>query len=309
MPSSNMHNFFFIIFCLFLQNTEAKKLYKYKDEQGRLFFSDHPPKTKQQVEVRQLKVAAKRYVWLEQSGDKQKPEYFVINKYQGPVEIEVVLSQTENVHSKPVLPNRFIVQPGQSNTLFQMGGIDEFKSWRYTLEYRYTIGSPLATHDTHAIYSLPFAKGSQYPVSQGFGGEYSHNDKQNQYAVDIVMPVVTLIYAARSGVVMEVDNDYFKSGTKKAYKSRANSIRILHDDGSMAIYAHLALEKAQVYSGLKVSAGQLIGYSGNTGFSSGPHLHFAVQVNKGMELVSVPFEFMDTDGLAKEPAAGSLLIN
>ena len=290
MPSSNMHNFFFIIFCLFLQNTEAKKLYKYKDEQGRLFFSDHPPKTKQQVEVRQLKVAAKRYVWLEQSGDKQKPEYFVINKYQA-------------------LPNRFIVQPGQSDALFQVGGIDEFKSWRYTLEYRYTIGSPLATHDTHAIYSLPFAKGSQYPVSQGFGGEYSHNDKQNQYAVDIVMPVDTPIYAARSGVVMEVDNDYFKSGTKKAYKSRANSIRILHDDGSMAIYAHLALEKAQVYSGLKVSAGQLIGYSGNTGFSSGPHLHFAVQVNKGMELVSVPFEFMDTDGLAKEPAAGSLLVN
>jgi len=297
------------IFCLSHQDTEAKKLYKYKDEQGRWYFSDSPPKTKQQVEIRQLKVADKRYVWLEKTGDKQKPGYFVINKYQGPVEIEVVLSQTENVHSKPALPNRFIVQPGQSDTLFQVAGIDEFKSWRYSLEYRYTIGSPLAIHDVHAIYSLPFAKGSHYPISQGFGGEFSHNDKQNQYAVDIVMPVSTPIYAARPGVVMEVDNDYFKNGTKKAYKSRANSIRILHDDGSMAIYAHLALEKAQVYPGLKVSAGQLIGYSGNTGFSSGPHLHFAVQVNKGMELVSVPFEFMDTDGLAKEPVAGSLLVN
>jgi len=123
------------------------------------------------------------------------------------------------------------------------------------------------------------------------------------------MPVDTPIYAARAGVVMEVDNDFYKSGAKKAYKSRANSIRILHADGSMAIYAHLALEKAQAYPGLKVSAGQLIGYSGNTGFSSGPHLHFAVQLNKGMELVSVPFKFMGTDGLAKEPVVGSLLVN
>ena len=299
----------FVIFCLFQQHTEAKKLYKYKDEQGRWFFSDTPPKTRQQVEVRQLKAANKRYVWLEKTGDKQKPEYYVINKYQGPIEIEVIFNQTQNVFSTPELPNRFIVHPGQSGTLFQMAGIDGFKSWRYTLEYRYIIGSPLAIHNVHAIYTLPFAKGSQYPVSQAFGGKFSHTDKQNQYAVDIVMPVDTPIYAARTGVVMEVDNDYYKSGTKKAYKSRANSIRILHDDGSMAIYAHLALEKAQVYAGLKVSAGQLIGYSGNTGFSSGPHLHFSVQVNKGMELVSVPFKFMGADGLAKEPAAGSLLVN
>lgn len=298
-----------IIFCLFQQHTEAKKLYKYKDEQGRWFFSDTPPKTTQQVEVRQLKAATKRHVWLEKKGSKQKPEYFVINKYLGPVEIEVVLSQKQNVYSKPELPNRFIVQPGQSDTLFQMVGINELKSWRYTLEYRYIIGSPLAIHDEQATYSLPFAKGEQYPVSQAFGGEFSHNDKQNQYAVDIVMPVNTPVYSARTGVVMEVENDYYKSGTKKAYKSRANSIRILHDDGSMAIYAHLALEKAQVYSGLKVSAGQLIGYSGNTGFSSGPHLHFAVQLNNGMELVSVPFKFMGADGLAKEPVAGSLLVN
>jgi murein DD-endopeptidase MepM/ murein hydrolase activator NlpD len=297
------------IFCLFQQPTEAKKLYKYKDEQGKWYFSDTPPKTKQPVEIRQLKAAAKRHIWLKKTGDKQQPEYFVVNKFQGPVEIEVILSKKQNVYSTPELPNRFIVQPGQSDTLFQIAGINEFKSWRYTLQYSYTIGSPLAIHDSHAIYFLPFAKGSKYPVSQAFGGKFSHNDKQNQYAVDIVMPVDTPIYAARAGVVMEVDNDYYKSGAKKTYKSRANSIRILHADGSMAIYAHLALEKAQAYPGLKVSAGQLIGYSGNTGFSSGPHLHFAVQLNKGMKLVSVPFKFMGTDGLAKEPVVGSLLVN
>ncbi len=78
-------------------------------------------------------------------------------------------------------------------------------------------------------------------------------------------------------------------------------MRILHGDGSMAIYAHLALEKARVYPGLKVSSGQLIGFSGNTGFTIGPHLHFAVQINKDMELVSVPFKFTGLDGVAREP--------
>ena len=123
------------------------------------------------------------------------------------------------------------------------------------------------------------------------------------------MPINTPVHASRSGVVMEVNNDYYNSGTEQTYKSRANSIRILHNDGSMAVYAHLVLERAQVYPGLTVSAGQLIGYSGNTGFSSGPHLHFAVQVNKGMELVSVPFKFMGADEIANEPEIGAWLVN
>ena len=123
------------------------------------------------------------------------------------------------------------------------------------------------------------------------------------------MPVNTPIYAARTGIVVEVNNDFFNGGTKQAYKTRANSIRILHEDGSMAVYAHLALERAQVYPGLNVSAGQLIGYSGNTGFSSGPHLHFAVQLNQGMELVSIPFQFTTATGSIDKPIAGSFLIN
>jgi murein DD-endopeptidase MepM/ murein hydrolase activator NlpD len=53
-------------------------------------------------------------------------------------------------------------------------------------------------------------------------------------------------------------------------------------------------DRAQVYPGLKVAAGQLIGYSGNTGLTSGPHLHFAIQINKGMTLVSVTFAFLNS---------------
>jgi len=294
---------------IFCQPLQAKKLYKYKDKQGLWHYSDKPPETKQAVEIRQLKAANKRYIWLEKTADKHKPEYFVINNYQTPIEIEISLIQPKNIVAKPALPTRFIVQPGRSGILFQMSAIEKHKSWSYSLSYRYILGSPLAVQDPDAVYLPPFAKANSFPVSQAFNGKFSHTDQQNKYAVDLVMPVNTPIYAARAGIVIEVNNDFFRGGTKQAYKTRANSIRILHEDGSMAVYAHLALETAQVYTGLKVYEGQLIGYSGNTGFSSGPHLHFAVQVNKGMELISIPFQFTEANGTIAKPVAGSFLTN
>ncbi len=295
--------------CLLPQQLQAKKLYKYKDKKGRWYYSDIAPVTKEKVEIKQLKAAPKRYIWLERTGDRRNPKYFAINNYNGPVEIEASFKKKQNVYSTPTLPKRFTVEPGHSKTLFQIAGLNKYQSWQYTLRYRYTIGNPIAVHDNSVGYLPPFARNAQFRISQAFGGQFSHTDKQNHYAVDIVMPVDTAIHAARSGKVMEVNNDYFKSGIKKTYKSRANSIRILHDDGSMAIYAHLALEKAQVYPGLRIAAGQLIGYSGNTGYSTGPHLHFAIQLNKGMKLVSVPFNFMDNEGAVKRPVAGTWLIN
>ncbi len=296
--------FLILSFSCFVQ---AKKLYKYQDQEGIWHFSDKPPNTRQPVEVRQLKSAKKQLVWLQKTTDKHRPGYFIVNSYPVPIELEFLLTKTVNAQAIPALPKRFIVPPGRSAILFYLQSINQYRSWSYTLAYTYVLGSPLAEHASGTVYLPPFEKSSRFPITQGFNGQFSHTDKQNKYAIDIAMPVNTPVYAARSGMVVEVNDDFFVSGTKQAYKSRANSVRILHDDGSMAVYAHLALEKAQVYKGLRVSAGQLIAYSGNTGFSSGPHLHFVVQVNKGMQLVSVPFQFLSSDGHAEQPAAGSYL--
>ena len=105
--------------------------------------------------------------------------------------------------------------------------------------------------------------------------------RRTNIAVDINMPEGTPVLAARDGVVMTVDNDFFGNGLDMAqYGDRANNIRIVHADGAMSVYAHLQLESARVQVGQHVKAGQVIALSGDTGYASGPHLHFCVQMNR-----------------------------
>ncbi|QPK62456.1 M23 family metallopeptidase [Methylomonas sp. LL1] len=300
---------FLLISLLLISSTvAAKKLYKYQDQQGRWYFSDKPPATEQKVEVRQLKPAANQRVWLEQSGAKENPGFDAINQYPGPVEISVDWGEHDGVTATPPLPQRFLLEPGRSKNLFTVKAVDQTVSRRFTLQFRYMIGRPLPDYVSTTAYLPPVAPGGRFLVTQAFEGDFSHTDVQNRYAVDIMMPTGTPIHAARGGIVLKVENDFFSGGTEQAFADKANSIHILHEDGSMAVYAHLALEKALVHPGLQVQAGELIAYSGNTGFSSGPHLHFAVQVNRGMELASVPFEFIDADDNTFVPRQGRWLL-
>jgi murein DD-endopeptidase MepM/ murein hydrolase activator NlpD len=137
-------------------------------------------------------------------------------------------------------------------------------------------------------------------VAQGFGGAWSHDDEQNHYAVDFVAPIGTPVFAARDGTVMQVESDFDKAGLNaEKYGGRANYVRIVHDDGTMALYAHLREGGVLVRVGQRVAKGQQIGLSGNTGFTSGPHLHFAVQVNRDMRLVSIPFRMFGPQGILR----------
>lgn len=286
----------------------AKKLYQYQDAQGVWHFTDQAPANREDAKIRQLKPAPKQRVRLEQSGDKNQPAFYAVNLFPGPIEIAVDWGKHDGVASSPELPQRFVVQSGQSGTLFQVSSVDRGRSAGFTLQYQYVPGPPLANYAYAEPYLPPIAPGSRFQISQGFNGEYSHTDAQNRYAVDIMMPVDTPVHAARGGVVMDVEDDFYQNGVVQSLAGKANTIRVLHEDGSMAVYAHLALEKAQVGIGAQVAAGQLIAYSGNTGYSTGPHLHFAVQVNRGMELVAVPFQFSSADRQAAQPAEGRWLI-
>ena len=157
---------------------------------------------------------------------------------------------------------------------------------------------------TPFTYRIPFSGYADWSISQGFHGQASHDDTLNEYAVDFVIALGTPVLAARTGVVMEVIDEYPDRGRapRRSDLDKANTIRILHEDGSMAVYGHLLQDSAVVTPGQWLVDGTVIAQSGNSGFSNGPHLHFAVQRNAGMQLESIPFRMKSVNGiLSLEP--------
>ena len=135
------------------------------------------------------------------------------------------------------------------------------------------LSSPVTKNVDNYVYDLPYAKGKSFKVVQGYGGLFSH---KNAAALDFSMPVGTPIYAARSGVVFRFKEDSDQGGPFPELKSKANYIMIQHSDGSLGCYWHLKKDGVLVESG-PVVQGQLIAYSGYTGFTLLPHLHFSVK--------------------------------
>ncbi len=290
-------------------DTQAKKIYKFKDENGVWNFSDSPPETKQPVEVEQVSIRNnRRKISILKRGKNEQPAIYIINDYHGPVEVEVRLAEHENISTEPELPFRVVIPALKEVKAFTVSPVDPAKKWFYKLKTRFYMGEPGAEHKPPGPYQPPFAPGTRFRISQGFHGEYSHNRPGSLYAVDIGMPEGTPIYAARGGIIMDVTNDFFRGGKNKdEFVDRANVIRILHDDGTIGVYAHLKLETARFPPGKRVGPGQFIAESGNTGYSSGPHLHFVVQKNEGLKIVSVPFEFQNVDGTIIVPKRGEIL--
>ena len=135
----------------------------------------------------------------------------------------------------------------------------------------------------------------------------THNAPGSRYAIDLAMPEETAIHAARGGTVVEIAFRSYSGGTTAADAPKANLIRIMHDDGTMAIYAHLALDSVRVRPGDRVQRGEYIASSGNTGFSSGPHLHFGVERNAGFSLESIPVSFVGAGGAPAKAKTGHYL--
>jgi len=214
----------------------------------------------------------------------------------GPIEVRCKLQQAHNARTDPPLPRRLVLPARSERLLATMEVIDPADPQASgQIACNAMIGDPDSHPPENTQYALPFPAGTKYTLEQGFGGQFSHNDPENHYALDFGVPEGTAVLAARAGVVMQVEEDFRAHGTDPRYGDRANYVRVLHDDGSMAIYAHLAPESMLRLPGDHVVVGQLVGKSGNTGLSTGPHLHFSVQRNAGMALVSIPFSVAGVD--------------
>lgn len=102
-------------------------------------------------------------------------------------------------------------------------------------------------------------------------------------SVDFIVKENTPVKAAADGVVVEVKSDSNVGGFDRSFESEGNFIEIKHVYGEYSEYEHLRKGGALVKIGDSVTQGQVIGYSGATGWIAnlGPHLHFMVGVYEG----------------------------
>lgn len=280
----------------------AKTIYKYQDDVGNWHFTDVSPSIDRPIEKQRVHVASRSKIVIRNRGSDTRPEYYVYNDYYGPVEVHIALSDVTNILSDAPAPLTVVVPPRQEVRALRLQVMNSNQPYSYNLKAISVLGPRTAETDPATSYRIPYAAGNAFEVTQAFFGEFSHNTPDSQYAVDISMPEGTPVVAARDGIVMDVNRDFEGNGTDmEKYGTRANRVRILHADGTMAEYAHLKLESVNVIPGSHVKAGQVIAQSGNTGFSTGPHLHFVIQKNDGTALVSIPFTFRLEDGNLIKP--------
>jgi len=155
-------------------------------------------------------------------------------------------------------------------------------------------------------YGLPYPAGNAYLIWQGPGGSFSHSEPGSLHAIDFSMPIGSEVAAARAGVVVGIvqkNPDNREDQTPHRF-SGANEVLILHLDGTIGAYAHLTPDSAKVSFGETVRKGQVIGLSGNSGYSRGPHLHFVVLGYKDRQCVSLPIRFLTADGTPVAPSEG-----
>src|SRR3954469_25583354 len=115
----------------------------------------------------------------------------------------------------------------QLTEAFTLSPANPEKQWSYSYVNHFTIGSTSAVHDDSCIYALPFEAGTEFKVTQGYNGSYSHSGA-DQYAIDWKMPSGTEVHAARRGVVAKVKVDSNVGGPDRKYESCANYILIRH---------------------------------------------------------------------------------
>lgn len=184
------------------------------------------------------------------------------------------LNQTKNKEAnyQKLLNNKLALREAFANELLEYESQLKFELDPSRLPQ---IGSGVLRWPLDAI------KITQYFGATAFakGGAYNG---QGHNGVDFRASIGTPVRAALSGVVKGTgDTDQTCAGA-----SYGKWVLIEHDNGLTTLYAHLSL--IRVAKGQSVSTGDVVAYSGATGYATGPHLHFTVFATQGVEIASRP---------------------
>ena len=280
---------------LFSGSVHADSLYKYRGPDGEWIYTDRPPEDGSLVEIRQVEGEGDAEVGIKVTHEfvGRTVEIEADNPSYVPIELELQITQISGLeYPDPDAELRWVIPARAQLPLLALDLLESTAAPYLEYRYKYLPGDPGAKHRPAEAYRVPFAVATTHPITQAYPKVATHTTEDSYHAVDIAMPIGTDIMAARGGIVFDVAASNFAGGLDPArHGPKANVIRILHDDGTYAIYAHLNTNSIRVRPGDRVKRGEYIADSGNTGFSSGPHLHFAVARNVGMDIESLPVIF------------------
>ncbi len=197
--------------------------------------------------------------------------------------------------------------PGYSPTeAVRVSAADPDASWHLRYEFHWTKGRLNAQHDGKTRYLLPFEKGPSRQVIQSYAGRLTHRG-YNRYAVDFAMPEGATVCAAREGTVVDLRESFTTGGKDKKFEDQSNFVSIAHANGTIGEYHHLQRDGVLVEIGQQVTAGEAIALSGNTGYSTSPHLHFGVySAANAKHLQSHPITFTTQQGIITRPTEGKV---
>ncbi len=135
------------------------------------------------------------------------------------------------------------------------------------------------------VFALPILNGV---TTQGYGATaFAARAYKSKFhnGIDFGVPIGTPVYAAEDGIVGAVDNNDLGTSRWQKYQY-GRYITIKHDNNLSTLYAHLS--KQLVSEGQRVVRGEIIGYTGNSGYATGPHLHFTIFWTPSIQYKGVP---------------------
>lgn len=231
--------------------------------------------------------------------------YRVDNDEPVPVTVGLTFRTLSNLRPPAEDTVRHIVPPHSSVTV-PLRAIRQGTPVHADIAISIDLGASETQPDPDFVYAVPFGGSARRPLIQGFAGEGSHLASM-QYSLDFGMPRGTPVLAAREGVVLYLQDGFRAGGTDPALLERANLVVVAHGDGTMGSYGHLA-PGLEVAVGDTVQEGELLGWSGRTGFAGQPHLHFHVGVRMlGEPGRTIPIQMRDRDGERIDLVEGAMV--
>lgn len=245
-------------------------------------------------------------VCIEFEDDEDGRTYVVTNREPVPATVRLAFRSLENLQTAEALPIQRIVPAGTRGELIKLEATRPGRPLDAQTAVFIDLGSSATRPDVEYLYSVPFGGRTPRRIIQGYSGSDTHQLGM-RYALDFGMPEGTPVLAAREGTVLYVQDGFTEGARDPELLERSNLVIVAHDDGSMATYGHLS-RGIPVTRDEEVEEGDLLGFSGNTGFTGEPHLHFQV----GVTLLAdpgrtLPIRLKGRNGLEFFPEEGTLV--